>query len=352
MMKSKIIMSAPDIFKGDAVGNHCFELSRIFRKFGVSFSLYADQFSEGVFDRLRMFEDVEKEDLLFVSFSIYDHLLDKISRLSNRKLCYFHGITPPKYLQEYEPITAKLCNDGISQIRLLNRFETVVCNSRTTAKLLNGVVEDSKIKIFPPITKSLIDTRGISITGISEHFEIAVVGRITPHKKIEDAIKIISHVKMLHKNVILHIIGSVGNLIYKSKLDQLVNDLNLDQNVNFHGYLEEGDKNRLLKSCKLLLSTSMHEGYGVPIIEAMSKGIPVLVKEKCIDPDSFQSNYIEFKNHESAAQIIDGLIKNNELWNSYSSKVFKFSNMQLEAVSDKSTFEFFSRSIDGGIKKN
>ncbi len=343
MLVKKIILSAPDIFIGDAVGNHCFELSRIFQKFDVPFELYADNHAGNIFDRSTLLENLKKDDALFVSFSIYDHLLSQVSLLPNKKICYFHGITPSKYLQDFDPIAAKLCDDGMLQIGLLNRFDVVICNSLKTAVMLDGLVPQKKIKVFPPITKTLINYYSETRRSVIESFGIAVIGRVAPHKKIENVLEIIKRVRDFNDNFTLHIIGSDSNVNYKSWLEKLVADLNLSAHVQFHGFLEEEVKVRLLKSCSLLLLASKHEGYGVPIIEAMGSGIPVLVEKNCIDSSAFQSKFLEYYDIKSASNIIINLMRDKKLWGEISNEVSKFANSELDLVSDINTFEFYRK---------
>ena len=345
MHLKKIILSAPDIFIGDAIGNHCFELSRIFQKFDVPFELYADNFAGKIYDRSSLLKNLKKDDTLFVSFSIYDRLLSQVSLVQNKKICYFHGITPSIYLQECDPIAAKLCDDGMLQIGMLNRFDVVICNSLKTAVMLDGLVQKNKIKVFPPITKSLINCGDEISHSINKSFGIAVIGRVVPHKKIENAIEIINKVRDFNDDFTLHIIGSDCNAIYKGRLEKQVADLNLGAYVQFHGFLEEEVKVSLLKSCSLLLSTSKHEGYGVPIMEAMASGIPVLVEKNSIDSSAFQSKFLEFCDIKSASHIIINLMRDKKLWGKISNEVFEFANSELELVSDINTFDFYRKCL-------
>jgi hypothetical protein len=98
----KLRICAPDIFAGDAVGNHCIGIARMAMRLGMDAELYAQRFDATVLPihpLLDLLQQVDADDLLLVSYSIFDPFLEQLLALPCRKLCYFHGVTDPDLLR-------------------------------------------------------------------------------------------------------------------------------------------------------------------------------------------------------------------------------------------------------------
>ncbi|MFW6008254.1 MAG: glycosyltransferase family 4 protein [archaeon] len=85
-------------------------------------------------------------------------------------------------------------------------------------------------------------------------------------------------------------------IITGPKRDQFNNLYHLKkENVILTGYINEVEKNILLKNCKLFLFPSTYEGFGMPIIEAFMHGKNVVTTKKAAIPEiSFnKATYVE-----------------------------------------------------------
>jgi len=104
--------------------------------------------------------------------------------------------------------------------------------------------------------------------------QLIYVGRLVFHKNIQVIIKALKLVKKSCPNVSLVIVGQ-GNS--KKDLERLVSELDLNQNVKFKGLVSENEKNKLVAQSAALLLPSLHEGFGIVILEAFAQKKPVLV---------------------------------------------------------------------------
>lgn len=104
--------------------------------------------------------------------------------------------------------------------------------------------------------------------------DIAWIGRITPIKRLEDAIEIIRIVLQRFPYAKLHVFGAGGKK-YVASIARLVrNDDALSKSVVFEGFI--ADIEERLNSFGLLLMTSAHEGDPCVVVEAKSQGLPVV----------------------------------------------------------------------------
>ena len=102
------------------------------------------------------------------------------------------------------------------------------------------------------------------------------IGRLVFYKNLEIVIKAIKLVKKTYPEIVLVIVGGGPN---KENLERLVNDLNLQDNVKFTGFISSNDKTKLLASSEALVFPSLCEGFGLVILEAFAQKKPVLVSD-------------------------------------------------------------------------
>lgn len=279
----KLHVCAPDIFAGDAVGNHCLGLARAARRLGARAELYAQRYDAGT-TQVRPFEElfasVAADDIVLLSYSIFDPHLERLLALPCKKVCYFHGVTDPHLLRELEPRTAQLCEQALEQLPLLRGFDVVVANSQHTAASLAGVVDASAVKVVPPVfaDMSAFRRKPARATRTLREPNLLMVGRVVPHKRIEDAIEILAHLQQRDFNASLTIVGNAPNYDYLKVLINLARKLGVLERVDFKGMLDDADLFECYDIASALLAMSRHEGFCVPVLEAMHFGKPVFVR--------------------------------------------------------------------------
>ncbi len=107
---------------------------------------------------------------------------------------------------------------------------------------------------------------------VEKENDIVYLGRITPMKRIEHLILAFKLVKKEVKDVKLYIVGRAKRKDYYDYLLSLVKRLNLEKDIIFTGYLSEEEKVELLTKSKIIVMTSVREGWGISIIEGNACG--------------------------------------------------------------------------------
>lgn len=102
------------------------------------------------------------------------------------------------------------------------------------------------------------------------------IGRLVFYKNLEVAIKAIHIVKKTHPKIILVIVGGGP---HRKNLEELVNQLDLQDNVKFLGFVSNERKIKLLSESQALVFPSLCEGFGLVILEAFEQKKPVLVSD-------------------------------------------------------------------------
>lgn len=102
------------------------------------------------------------------------------------------------------------------------------------------------------------------------------LGTLEPRKNIERLIHAYSQLKSELPDVPKLVIAGKKGWMYES-IFETVKSLKMEKNVIFVGYVEEKDAPILIKGAEIFLFPSIYEGFGMPPIEAMACGTPVVV---------------------------------------------------------------------------
>ena len=154
---------------------------------------------------------------------------------------------------------------------------------RYVAKIFNlgwSWIDELKSRGIPS-NKLIVLNEGIDINYIEEiskrvnDYDAFFVGRIDPIKGVFDLVDVWSIISDHISSVTLAIIGS-GPELYVQRLQDVINDRKLNDNILLLNRVPESDKFALLKTGKLFLFPSYEEGWGIAICEAMACGLPVV----------------------------------------------------------------------------
>jgi phosphatidylinositol alpha-mannosyltransferase len=158
------------------------------------------------------------------------------------------------------------------------------------------------------------------------------VSRITWHKGYEYAIDAIHRlVKSTGKSIKYLVTGSIEDQKYFSKLEKQIQTLSLNKTVTFTGFLSDNMKLQALSRSDIFLAPSLHEGFGLVLLEAMAMGKPIVAS-----------------NCEGFQQIIKHMT-NGLLVEPASSK--EIANSILLLLSDSSLLEKLSKNALDSVKK-
>ena len=120
-----------------------------------------------------------------------------------------------------------------------------------------------------------IDWKMISrIVPSKEQSDLIYAGRLIQHKNIDLLIRAVKMIKSEVPDVRVLIIGDGPEL---GRLKALAREQDLDNNINFLGFLEDYNYAlSLMKSSRIFVSPSTREGFGMAALEANACGIPVI----------------------------------------------------------------------------
>ena len=270
---------------GDAIGNESLAIQKHLRGLGF----LSDIFAEKVHPRmahlarpLPEYEQVSSPDTVCVfHFSIGSAAGRLIYHAPDRLVSIYHNITPARFFLGFHPHLAGLCYHGRRELEAFaprtelglgdseyNRRELEAAGFARTAVL--PIVLDFSAYDRPP-SPVMERLYGDGRTNL------LFVGRIIPNKKIDDLIRVFAvYKRYLDPKSRLLLVGDYrGHERYYDRLQEMVRDLRLDD-VVFTGHVDDDDLAAAYRVAHLFLCLSEHEGFCVPLQEAMHFGLPVL----------------------------------------------------------------------------
>jgi glycosyltransferase involved in cell wall biosynthesis len=108
---------------------------------------------------------------------------------------------------------------------------------------------------------------------ITPEINFGIVGIFDAAKGHHIAVEYFNRILVLYPHAKLHLFGD-KDCNYKKRIIKMVQELNLNSKVIFHGF--EKDTNRIFNSIDILLMFSRAEGFGRVTVEAMLHGVPVV----------------------------------------------------------------------------
>ncbi|WP_028992026.1 glycosyltransferase family 4 protein [Thermoanaerobacter thermocopriae] len=188
------------------------------------------------------------------------------------------------------------------------------CTKSDIIKYFN-VQEEKIVKIYNGYDKNLFFPRNSARSYIYGKYKIEdyilAVGASYPHKNYDNLIKAIT--LALDKNIKLIIAG--GKDEYRNYLKKLAKELNLVDRVLFINYVPQKDLPYLYSAAKCLVYPSLYEGFGLPPLEAMACGCPVITSNTSSLPEVVGDAGVMVNpyNVEEIGRAIDLVLSNENL---------------------------------------
>jgi len=215
--------------------------------------------------------------------------------------------------------------------------------------LKSGQKLEKKVRtIYPgatqlPPRKALSNLQKFKING--QYF--LFVGTLEPRKNLENLLQAYSALQPAQRYQFkLVIAGAKG--WGKGNIVEVVNRLNLQESVIITGYISEQDLSTLYAHARFLAMPSLYEGFGFPIIESMSLGVPVLTSNSSSMPEVAGDAALLVNPYDinSLSDGITSLLFNDDLHQRLASKAIENANRFTWYSSAKKMNQIFLETYD------
>jgi glycosyltransferase involved in cell wall biosynthesis len=280
---------------GDAIGNQARYLRELLRSWGYASEIYAPEWDDECRDQVRPAKQYPREaddgTVLLIHHSFQSRLVPLIARSPGRKAVVFHNITPARLFEGFERKVAEACTAAREELLALRPLtECAYAYSGFSAEELSAA-GFPHVSVLPfavdwrafdappdPVLRAELDD------GFSN---LLFVGRAVPHKRLEDVLSVFTAWQQLYQpRSRLLIAGALNSETpYGSALHAL-RDMLGPERVHFLGRVSAAQLSACFSVASAYLSMSRHEGFGVPLLEAMYRGVPVVAYGAAAVPET------------------------------------------------------------------
>ena len=223
----------------------------------------------------------------------------------------FHNFTPPELLIRWDPDAAfEILNAKDQLTELVGKSLFAICDSEFNSRVLDGF---GKVKSFViPLPLREIER---SDSSPEEPPIVLFVGRIAPNKGIHDLVACMAVLRENLPDVRLRVVGTSTSDAYDAVLEKLTTSLDLTGVVTLTGWVNSDELEREYQRASVFCTLSDHEGFGVPILEAMAYGIPVVAYDNSAIGDTVGDSGLLLNSKEPTvvASALDRVLSDKSL---------------------------------------
>jgi glycosyltransferase involved in cell wall biosynthesis len=278
---------------GDAVGNDIRHMGDLLRRHGHRPDVFTrvwgpDEPRNCHGKTVRSFLGRDRAAMIIYHHtSGWDAAIDLVRTLRCRRVIRYHNVTPAHFFEPYDADITGDCRTGREQLDdlIAANCELYLSDSEyNQAELLSRGAPRPRCMVVPPFhqTDRLCATEADPevLQDLNDgHVNLLFVGRRAPNKGHRLLIDVLAaYARRYHPRCRLFLIGKPDGRLraYDEELREQVRRLELNDRVVFIGGIDDARLRAYYASSAALVVTSEHEGFCVPVIEAMALGVPVV----------------------------------------------------------------------------
>jgi glycosyltransferase involved in cell wall biosynthesis len=290
------------------------------RGFGHDSEIFALTIDDNMQGEALPFADARATDgdLTIFHFALPSPMTDAFAHLRGAKVLQYHNITPAGFFAPYDP--------GLFRLAAFGRRELATLSDRVDLALGDSEFNRQELETLgfrrTGVMPIAVNTRRITDAPRRPALErilgdglvnVLFVGRIAPNKKIEDHIRLAEmykrYVDAYYRFIFVGRCDAVPG--YYAQIRALVNEYRmLSDRFWFTGAVPDEDLAAFYRWADAYVSLSEHEGFCVPLVEAMAADVPVLAYAAGAVPETLGGAGVAFapKDLEIAAELLGSVI--------------------------------------------
>jgi glycosyltransferase involved in cell wall biosynthesis len=270
---------------GDAISNEALAIQKHLREAGFASDIFAEKVHPRMAHLVRPLYEYAKvsspETVCIYHFSIGSAAGRLAYHAPDRLVSIYHNITPAHFFLGFHRHLAGLCYHGRRELAAFApRTELALGDSEFNRRELEEAGY-ARTDVLPIVLDLTLYDRPPSPVILRRYRDartnLLFVGRVIPNKRIEDLIRVFAAYQRYVDPVSrLLLVGDYrGHERYYERLLEMVDYLRLDE-VVFTGQVDDDDLYGYYRVADAFLCLSEHEGFCVPLQEAMVFGVPVI----------------------------------------------------------------------------
>ncbi len=312
----------PELTHGDAVTQQVLAVQAVLRELNIPSRVFAAGGDARMAGGWQPYESYagDADNVVLYHYCVGSPLTEWARSLPDRVVIYYHNITPAEFMDDYSPSAARVMRQGREDLAALApQPYAIACSNYSRRELLSlGYAEVDVLPCFLDVNQLRASAESNAGKAVVQRYSDGwatwlTVSRIAPNKRQDDVIRLFAYYRRwINRRARLFLVGSPDYQAgYQQYLRWLVQRLGLTE-VHFTGRvpLEEGFGG-YYAAASLFVSMSEHEGFGMPLLEAMAFDVPVMAFQAGAVPDTMGDAGVLFaeKQYEVLAELADLLVR-------------------------------------------
>jgi len=309
----------PAAHRGDAIGDSARRVRDLARAMGHEAELYALTIDDDLAGDVRPFADPAstRGDLTIFHYALPSPMTAAFASLGGGRVLQYHNVTPAAFFAPYDATLFRLASLGRAELAtLVGQVDLALGDSEYNRRELESL-GFAPTGVFPIAVDTSRITRDVRRPALEKILDDGLVnflfvGRIAPNKKIEDHIRLAEHYKRYVDAYYRFIFVGRYDVVprYYSTIRALMAEYRLlNDRFIFTGPVPDEELAVYYRHAAVYVSLSEHEGFCVPLVEAMAADVPVLAYAEAAVPDTLGGAGVQFapKDLEFAAELLGAL---------------------------------------------
>lgn len=305
----------PAAHRGDAIGDSARRVRGLLRAMGHASDLYALTIDDDLRGDVLPFEakGSRRGDLTIFHFALPSPMTEAFAALPGGRILQYHNITPAHFFAPYDPGLFRLASMGRRELaQLAGRVDLALGDSEYNRLELEalGFEPTGVMPIAVDLGRITRAPRRPALEAVLSDglVNFLFVGRIAPNKRIEDHIRLAEQYKRYVDAYYRFIfVGRTDGVPrYYAAIRALLARYEMPpERFIFTGAVPDEDLSAYYRTADVYVSLSEHEGFCVPLVEAMAADVPVLAYASAAVPDTMGGAGVVFspKDLEHAAEL-------------------------------------------------
>lgn len=268
----------PTFTAHDAVSNEAVEMRAVLRAAGYASEIYAAGIRPSAHDVVWPVTALAAgpDDVVIVHYSIWSGAVDRALASPARLVVRYHNVTPAHWLEGVNEVVAALCRTARARLPELAPRTVLALPVSSFNRLDLDDAGFRRSEVLPILLRPAGPAAPARPTG--EHV-IVTLGRIVPNKRVDEVLRTFAcYQRTCVPEARLAIVGSPdGFEAYAAACRRLADELRVEH--PFAGRLDDAALGALLAGAAGYLLCSEHEGFCVPLVEAMRHDLPIVGRD-------------------------------------------------------------------------
>ncbi len=289
----------------DAISNEALRMRELFRGWGAESHIYCERRQVSLGHRGELSDIAEAatlgpDDVVLLHLSSGTPLNELFIRLPCRKALLYHNITPPEFFYGVQEQIARSLEKGREQMRqLAGHAHVALADSAFNASELEGA-GFRDVKVMPLILNMeeqlAKPDRAMRRQWRDGMVNILFVGRGVPNKRLEDVLYAFYYFQryVCPDSRLIHAGSYAGLERYQAMILSMARSLKLSR-VEMTGPISQRELAACFNSADLFLCMSEHEGFCIPLLEAMQCNVPILAYDAAAVPQTMDGAGVLFR---------------------------------------------------------